>query len=133
MSVGVLSGEFTNRLAGTTGWKGVAVKGVTKGVVGTALYFGAQKLSDKGRIDMAFFTELAAYSAMGSIIPDVVASLYPGGLQGVAEDMATTAKAFALGGRRTLGAMRRMSPPAGMPPFPNQRSTVQPNTPLSIF
>lgn len=92
--LGVLSGEFFGeygaKVSGYTGWNRTGLKGIIKAVWGAFWLFLAGKVTDP---KIAKYMEMAAYGSMGSIIMDIIAALYPGGIPGLATMLALRGKA----------------------------------------
>lgn len=100
-SLSTLFAEFTSRASGQVGWASCAVKGVVKIVVGLLSYGIGTRLNGLGTM----FFEIFSYTSFGSILMDVIVAAYPGGIPGLAEDWAVTARVFAAGGRGTAGEL----------------------------
>lgn len=103
-----LAAEFTVRATGQKGWAGCGVKAGVKAVLGLVFYGISSRLPGIGTL----FAEIFAYTCWGSILMDVVQAAYPGGVVGLAEDAAVSARVFVAGGRgvaRELGELERMA------------------------
>ena len=85
--------EFVARSTGQVAWNKVGVKALIKLLVGVVFYGIANKVT--GLWSLGF--ELATYGSVGSIVPDVIFQVYPGGVVGVAEKAAVKARAFLTG------------------------------------
>ncbi len=85
--------EFAARATGQVKWAKVGVKALIKLIVGVIFYGIANKVG--GLWSLGF--ELATYGSVGSIVPDVVFQIYPGGVTGVADKAAMRARAFMKG------------------------------------
>ena len=87
--------EFVARATGQVKWAKVGVKALVKLFVGMIFYGVANKVS--GLWSLGF--ELATYGSVGSIVPDVIFQVYPGGVVGVAEKAAVKARSFLKGAK----------------------------------
>lgn len=102
-----LAAEFTARASGQRGWAACGIKGGVKFVIGLIAYAISGRLPGVGTL----FAEIFAYTSWGSILMDVVQAAYPGGVVGLAEDWAVSARMFVAGGRQVsaeLGELERM-------------------------
>lgn len=117
MAIGTLAAEFTARAAGQTKWAACGVKSGIKLGISAISYLAARKLDDARYSSSSFFAEMFAYGSIGSIFLDVALALYPGGITGLAEDWAVTARVYAAGGRKVAARLSETER-ARMPAFP---------------
>lgn len=96
---GTLMAEWTSRSTGQLKWNACGVKSAVKFGVGLLGYGISTKLD--GAMS-SFFAEMFAYGCWGSIFFDIALAAYPGGIPGLAEDWAITARTMAAGGRRVV-------------------------------
>jgi hypothetical protein len=101
VGIGTLAGEFAAKSTGQKKYAALGVKAAVKSVIGGISYFGGQKLEEGMHSSGSFYAEMLAYGSIGSILLDVALVLYPGGIPGLAEDWAVTARVYAAGGRKT--------------------------------
>lgn len=94
LTVAEFLAEFTARVSGQVQWKKVGVKALIKLIVGLIFYGIANKVG--GLWSLGF--ELATYGSVGSIVPDVIFQIYPGGVTGVADKAAMKARVAFKGG-----------------------------------
>lgn len=124
LALGTLGAEYVSRVAGQSGWAAVGVKGITRGLIGTAAYVGSTKI--KGA-KTSFFAEMLAYGDLGGFFLDVALALHPGGIPGLAEDLATTTRVMAAGGKQVVKELSELEQTPG-------KSAVQtPPVTSSIF
>lgn len=107
ISVGTLGAEIVNKYTGQTGWYACGVKAGVKSAIGALTYFLSTKFSD-GNASAAFFAEMIAYGAWGSIFLDVFAALYPGGLAGLADDFIGAGASAGIAARPITRELRRL-------------------------
>ena len=93
MSVAEFISEFVARVTGQVKWAKVGVKGVVKGLLGVLFFFASTKLPGLWSLGM----EISSYGAFGSIIPDVIFAVYPGGVVGLSETAAVSVRAMMAG------------------------------------
>ena len=101
MALSTLAAEYTSRTTGMTGWNAFGVKAGVKTGIGALAYAASYKIGDK-HATAGFFVETLAYGAFGSIFMDLAVALYPGGIAGIAEDLAMTSRTLAAGGRKVV-------------------------------
>jgi len=104
-AVGELGAETIARATAQTGWAKVGVKGAVKAGIGLLLYGISTRVPGL----WSLFTEIAGYSSVGSIIPDVIYQITPGGLWGLAEGMAVSLRAWAVGAPRVRAEIGALS------------------------
>lgn len=88
ISLGIFIGEVVARLTGQTGWYRFGVKAIVK----MALFFVLHMISRKFEGLGSFGLEVASYGMAGSIIPDAFEAAFVGGLPGLAELVAVSAR-----------------------------------------
>jgi len=79
-----LAAETVARVWGVTGWRKAGVKALTRGIVGSVFY--GLSLTIGGVV--GFFLFVACAGAVGGIALDVLEVFVPGGVKGLAEDIA---------------------------------------------
>lgn len=107
VTVSTLAAEWTSRSTGQIGWNAAGVKAAVKGGIGLVAYGVSTKLGPLHALS-SFFAEMFAYGAWGSIFLDVALAAYPGGIPGLAEDWAITARTMAAGGRKVVTELSRL-------------------------
>jgi MFS family permease len=107
VTVGALAAEWVSRSTGQDGWNACGVKAAVKGGVGLLAYGISTKLGPMRALS-SFFAEMFAYGAWGSIFLDIAMAAYPGGIPGLAEDWAITARTMAAGGRKVVTELSRV-------------------------
>jgi len=115
IAVGTLGAEWVSRSSGQVKWNACAVKAGVKFGIGLVAYAISTKIPVTHAL-VSFFAEMFAYGSWGSIFLDVALAAYPGGIPGLAEDWAITARTVAAGGRkvvRELEKLERTGLPAG--------------------
>ncbi len=90
--VNEFAGEYVARLRGAINWDKALTKGITKSAVSGFMLLLATQV--KGAALKAAF-EFAGYAGLGSILLDVLAAMYPGGIPGIAAAMALRGRAAA--------------------------------------
>jgi len=95
-TVSELSSETIARATGQTGWAKVGVKGAVKGALFLAFYGLSTRLPGA----WSLFSEIAGYSSLGMIVPDVLYQVFPGGIWGLAENFAVSLRTWAMGAER---------------------------------
>lgn len=89
LSVGEFISEFVARVTGQTGWAKFGIKAGLKGLLGLLAYMGSGRVAG----NWGLFLEVASYGSFGSIVPDLIFQLVPGGIIGVAETAAVSMRA----------------------------------------
>ena len=107
ITVGTLAAEWTSRSTGQLAWNAAAVKAAVKGGLGLVFYGISTRLGP-GSALASFFLEMFAYGSWGSIFLDIAMAAYPGGIPGLAEDWAITARTMAAGGRKVVTELSRL-------------------------
>lgn len=110
VAVSTLAAEWVSRSTGQVGWNAAGVKAVIKSALGLVFYLVSGRVGEAA----AMFCEIFAYTTVGSIILDVALAAYPGGIPGLAEDWAITARTMAAGGSKVasqLSQLERRSAP----------------------
>jgi hypothetical protein len=108
---GTFAAEWTARSTGQVAWNAAGVKAGVKFALGL-LFFGISK--KLGGVVSSFFFEMMCYGSWGSIFFDIAMAAYPGGIPGMAEDVALTTRSYAAGGERIikeLGTIERKVAP----------------------
>jgi len=91
---GELVGETAARVSGQTGWLKVGVKAAVK-----ALIFGVFTVeSNKTSGVVSLITEIAGYGSLGSIFNDIFYAAFPGGIWGLAGQMAMSITGYSRAG-----------------------------------
>ena len=101
ITLGTFAAEYTSRSTGQTGWNAFGVKAGVKTGIGALAYAVSYKLGTD-HATTGFIIETLAYGAFGSIFMDLAVALYPGGIAGLAEDLAMTSRTLAAGGRKVV-------------------------------
>jgi len=107
ITIGTLGAEIVNKYTGQTGYYALGVKAGVKGAIGALTYFISTKFSDSNAT-AAFFAEMVAYGAWGSIFLDVFAALYPGGIAGLVDDWIGAGAAAGIQARPITQQIRRL-------------------------
>jgi len=88
LSVSEFISEFVARVSGQTGWYKFGVKMGIKSLLAAIFYGVASRVS--GLWSLAF--EIATYGTLGSMVPDLLMAVVPGGLIGWAEKAAVVVR-----------------------------------------
>lgn len=102
ITLGTLAAEWTSRSTGQVQWNAAAVKAGVKFGVGLLTYGISTRVASPLS---SFFMEMFSYGCWGSIFLDVALAAYPGGIPGLAEDWALTARTMAAGGRKVVSEL----------------------------
>jgi len=111
LALSTLAAEFTSKATGQTGWAACGVKAGVKGLIGAMAYLVSGRVGES----TAMFAEMFAYTSWGSIVMDVIMAAYPGGIPGLAEEMASMVRVAAVGGRRTVRELGMIESGVGTP------------------
>jgi len=95
-TVSELTSETIARATGQKGWARVGVKGAVKGGLFLLFYGLAGRLPGL----WSLFSEIAGYTSLGMIVPDVLYQVFPGGIWGLAESFAVSLRTWAVGAER---------------------------------
>lgn len=99
--LGELLGEFAARVTGQTSWAKAGVKTVVKAILGAAAFM----IGGSATGQWSLFAKVFAYSDWGSILLDWIYAAYPGGVFGMAERAAVTARTWAVGTQRVTATL----------------------------
>lgn len=113
-AVSELTAETLAKASAQTGWRKVGVKGLVKGGFCLLFYGISQRVPGL----WSLFTELASYSSFGSIVPDVIYELTPGGLWGLAEKAAVSMRTWALGAAKVKAEIEALEAAGETPGIP---------------
>ena len=122
ITVGTLAAEWTSRSTGQLSWNAAAVKAAVKGGLGLVFYGISTRLG--GSPLASFFLEMFAYGSWGSIFLDIAMAAYPGGIPGLAEDWAITARTMAAGGRKVVTELSRLETQRAPTPQPQRVASI---------
>ncbi|MEM4976252.1 MAG: hypothetical protein QXT64_02890 [Desulfurococcaceae archaeon] len=100
-ALGEFVSEFGTRAAGLTGNAKLGVKAIVKALVGAIAWFVSERTGGM----WSFFAETMAYGSWGSILLDLIARAYPGGVPGLAETAALRLRGVAVTARAVAARM----------------------------
>jgi len=103
-AVGELTSETAVRVGKLTGNKRLGVKAILKGVVGGVMWFLGRRTVGL----TSLFLETASYGSWGSILLDVIARLYPGGVTGAAQAIALRLQGISVAGRKVAQKLEEL-------------------------
>lgn len=106
-TIGTLTAEWVSRSTGQKSWNACAVKGGVKFGIGL-LTFGISRKLGAMHAMASFFTEMFTYGSWGSIFLDIAMAAYPGGIPGLAEDWAITARTMASGSQKVVRELKTL-------------------------
>lgn len=113
-TVGTLTAEWTSRATGQVKWNAAGVKAAVKFGIGLLVYGISTRLGPAHAL-ASFFLEMMAYGSWGSIFLDIALAAYPGGIPGLAEDWAITARTMAAGGKKVVRELNRLETSRAQP------------------
>jgi len=101
-----LAAEYTARVTAQTGYMKAAVKTIVKVIIALLLFGIAARL--KGGRLTTIFIRMMAYAGLGSIIPDWITAQFPGGIPGLAQQLAITSATYSTGGAEIVSEISRI-------------------------
>jgi len=85
-------GEYVAKRWNLTGWNRAFYLGIIKSIISGFMLFLSTQVKASG---LKTFFEFAGYAGLGTILPDIIAAMYPGGITGMAAMLAVRGMAAA--------------------------------------